>query len=145
MRIPWYLNALCAALIWGIHYPLVDHALRKVSLVAVLLLTALPIVLIAPFFHKTLAADYQALRHMGWGVKGPILALALTSLLGSVLLFLSIHGKNATLASLIEITYPLFVALFAWLLFRHVHFDLTVVVGAMLILAGAGLIILSNP
>ena len=43
---------------------------------------------------------------MGWGVKGPILALALTSLLpGSVLLFLSIHSKNATLASLIEITY----------------------------------------
>jgi len=38
---------------------------------------------------------------MDMGAGAQILARALTSLAGSVLLFLSISGKNATLASLI--------------------------------------------
>ena len=49
MQLPWYVTALAAALIWGIHYPLIDNALKKVSLYSVLLLTALPVVLLAPF------------------------------------------------------------------------------------------------
>ena len=34
--VPWYLAALAAALVWGIHYPLVDQALKKLSLPGVL-------------------------------------------------------------------------------------------------------------
>jgi hypothetical protein len=33
MRIPWYFAALGAALVWGMHYPLLGHALKKLSLV----------------------------------------------------------------------------------------------------------------
>ncbi len=110
MKIPWYVTAIGAALVWGVHYPLVDHALKKLSLVSVLLLTALPIVVLALFFHRTLAADYAVWTTLDTGPRIRVLALALTSLLGSVLLFLSIAGKNATLASLIEISYPVFVA-----------------------------------
>jgi hypothetical protein len=84
-----------------VHYPLVDHALKKLSLVSVLLLTALPIVALALFFHRTLTADYVVWTTLDTGPRIRVLALALTSLLGSVLLFLSIAGKNATLASLI--------------------------------------------
>jgi hypothetical protein len=67
----------------------------------VLLLTALPIFVLALFFHRTLAADYAVWTTLDTGPKVRVLALVLTSLLGSVLLFLSIAGKNATLASLI--------------------------------------------
>jgi len=35
---------------WGVHYPLMDHALKKVSPVSVLLLTAAPIVLVGRCF-----------------------------------------------------------------------------------------------
>ena len=101
MKIPWYVTAIGAALVWGVHYPLVDHALKKLSLVSVLLLTALPIFVLALFFHRTFAADYAVWTTLDTGPKVRVLALALTSLLGSVLLFLSIAGKNATLASLI--------------------------------------------
>jgi drug/metabolite transporter (DMT)-like permease len=101
MQIPWYVTAIGAALVWGVHYPLVDHALKKLSLVSVLLLTALPIVALALFFHRTLTADYVVWTTLDTGPRIRVLALALTSLLGSVLLFLSIAGKNATLASLI--------------------------------------------
>lgn len=145
MQFPWYVTAIGAALVWGVHYPLVDHALKKLSLVSVLLLTALPIVVLALFFHRTLAADYAAWTTLDTGPRIRVLALALTSLLGSVLLFLSIAGKNATLASLIEISYPVFVALFAWLLFRELHINTSVIIGGLLVFAGVAMIIWNNP
>jgi len=145
VHIPWYLTAIGAALIWGIHYPLIDSALRKLSLVSVLLLTAVPILVLVPFFHRSLGADLRLLIGMSWPERAPLLAIAATSLLASVLLFLSIHSKNATLASLIEITYPVFVALFAFLLFRQVHVNASVLVGSALVFAGVSIIVLNNP
>ena len=62
-----------------------------------------------------------------------------------MLLFQAISDKNATLASLIEISYPVFVALFAWLLFRQVHLNASVLVGALLVFAGVAVIVLNNP
>jgi drug/metabolite transporter (DMT)-like permease len=55
-----------------------------------------------------------------------------------------ITGKNATLASLIEMTYPLFVVLFTYLFYRQMYITPSVFVGGMLILVGAGLIIYNN-
>jgi len=144
MQLPWYVTALGAAVVWGIHYPLVDHALKRLSLTSVLLLTALPI-LVLPLLTRGVSADLVVLRAMSWNERLPILAVALTSLLGSVLLYLSISGKNATLASLIEISYPVFVVLFAYLLFRQMHVNTSVLVGAGLVFAGVAVIILGNP
>ena len=145
MQFPWYVTAIGAAIVWGIHYPLVDHALKRISLISVLLLTAIPVVLAAVFFHRIIAADIAVWRTMGVMDRGMVLALALTSLAGSVLLFLSITGKNATLASLIEISYPVFVVLFAWLLFRENHVNESVILGGALVFAGVGMIVWNNP
>ncbi len=145
MQFPWYITAVGAAVVWGIHYPLVDHALKRISVVSVLLLTALPVILVAPFFYRTIAADFTIWKTMDTGARSMVLALALTSLLGSVLLFLSIAGKNATLASLIEITYPVFVTLFAFVLFRETHLTPSVIAGGLLVFAGVGLISWNNP
>ncbi len=145
MSLPWYVAALGAAVVWGIHYPLVDFALKRLSLMMVLVLTALPLLLIAPFYSRTLAADLAAFRALPWDERLPILAIAFTSLAGAVLLFLSISSKNATLAALIEISYPVFVALFAWLLFREVHITPATAIGAALVFAGVVLIIWHNP
>ena len=71
-------------------------------------------------------------------------AIAVTSLAGTVLLYLAVRGRNATLASLIEISYPAFVALFAWLLFREWQINAGVLAGAALVLAGTTLIILNS-
>lgn len=145
VKLPWYVAALGAALVWGIHYPLLDHALKRLSLFGVLFLTVLPILLLVPWYHAGLAADVGALARMSWAERLPILLFPLTGLAGAVLLFLAIGGKNATLASLIEISYPVFVALFAWLLFRQVHLNASVLIGAALVFAGVTLIILNNP
>ncbi len=144
MNIPWYLTALGAALIWGIHYPLVDYALKHVSIYSVLLLTMLPILLLMPVFLSDVARDLNSVLLLPGSAQGMIAAIGLTSLLGAVLLYLSIAGKNATLASLIEITYPVFVAFFSYALFRHVHLNASVIIGGLLVISGAGLIIYNN-
>ena len=144
MHIPWYISALGAAVIWGIHYPLIDYALKKISLFSVLLLSVIPALLIAPFFYGTLLSDYQTFKTLETTDKLAIIAIGFTSLLASILLFISISSKNATLASLIEITYPVFVALFAFILFKHIHFNTSVVLGGILVITGAGIIILHN-
>ena len=144
MHIPWYITALGAALVWGIHYPLIDHALKKISLFGVLLLTIIPILLIAPFFSEALANDYKTFETLGTTDKLSVAAIGLTSLLASALLFMSIESKNATLASLIEITYPVFVALFSFILFKHSHINPSVILGGILVITGAGIIIMYN-
>ncbi|HXL25188.1 MAG TPA: EamA family transporter, partial [Chthoniobacterales bacterium] len=57
---------------------------------------------------------------------------------------LAIHQKNATLASLLEISYPLFIILFTALFFREIHLDLVGMIGAMLILLGCVLVVFSR-
>lgn len=145
MKLPWYVTALGAAVVWGVHYPLLDHALKRLSLFTVLFLTILPVLLAAPFFYATLASDLATVPKMAWGTRVAILLIPFTSLVGAVLLFLAISDKNATLASLIEISYPVFVALFAWLLFRQIHLNVSVLLGALLVFAGVAVIILNNP
>lgn len=145
MKLPWYLAALGAALVWGVHYPLVDFALKRISLISVLLISSVPIVAAALFFYRDIVADYQALQRMASGERALILAIGVTSLIASAFVFLAIRGKNATLASLIEISYPVFVALFAYVLFRQADLSVPVVIGALLAFTGIGIIIWSNP
>ncbi len=145
MNLPWYLTALGAALVWGIHYPLVDFALKRVSVFGVLLLSVLPVLLLMPVFLRDLARDVDTVLALPGSEQAMIAAIGLTSLLGAVLLYVSIAGKNATLASLIEITYPVFVAFFAYVIFRHIHLNASVIIGGLLVMAGAGLIIYNNP
>jgi drug/metabolite transporter (DMT)-like permease len=141
---PWYLSALGAAIVWGVHYPLVDNALKRVSTITVLLLTAIPIFALALAAHRTIGEDFATLRALRWRELLPIFALALTSLAGSILLYVAISARNATLASVIEISYPLFVAIFAWVMFRQAHWNLPVVAGGLLVFAGVALIIINN-
>ena len=144
MRIAWYQAALGAAVVWGIHYPLIAHALKRVSLVSVLLLTAIGVLLLVPFFLRDLRADYATLLALSWPERLPLLALALTSLAGSALLFVSIGEANATLASLIEISYPVFVAVFSYLLFGRRELNASMVAGAALVFIGLAVIIANN-
>ena len=144
MHLPWYVSAFAAAVIWGLHYPLLDHALKRISLPSVLLLSALPIMLIALIYRRQIALDAVIIRTLPLSEQWSILGIALTGSAASVLLLMSISAKNATLASLIEISYPLFVALFAYVLFRESALNGAVMLGAALIFSGVAVIIFSS-
>ncbi|MDB4575985.1 DMT family transporter [bacterium] len=144
MSIPWYLAAIGAAIIWGIHYPLIDFAMKRLSVYSVLLISVLPVLFLMPVFLRDLARDVDVFRLLPTNEQWLVAAIGLTSTLGAVLLYLSVNSKNATLASLIEITYPVFVVLFAYLFFRQVHVNTSVILGGLMILVGAGLVIYNN-
>jgi drug/metabolite transporter (DMT)-like permease len=144
MHIPWYVPAIAAAVVWGLHYPLIEHALKRVSLTSVVLLTAAPMALVALAFPSRLANDWRTFTALSGAERGLIVAIALTSLLGTVLLYLAVRGRNATLASLIEISYPAFVAVFAWALFRDWQLNAGVLLGAALVFAGTAIIIFAS-
>jgi drug/metabolite transporter (DMT)-like permease len=57
---------------------------------------------------------------------------------------LAINQKNATLASLLEISYPLFIILFTAIFLHQMHLDLFGLVGALLILLGCILVVFSR-
>jgi len=144
MQIPWYIAALGAALIWGVHYPLVGFALQRISLFGVLLISIIPVLLLVPLFAGQLYTDVQNIRSLPATEQWMISVIGFTSLAGAAFVFLAISSKNATLASLIEITYPVFVAFFAYVMFRQIHLNASVIVGGLLVIAGAGLIIYNN-
>ena len=144
MYIPWYIAALAAAITWGIYYPLVDMALKRISLYSVILLSMIPVLLIMPLFLKTLSADVETVKSLPASEQWIIASLGLIGLFGEVMVYLAISGKNATLASLIEMSYPLFVVLFAYLFYRQMHVTPSVLIGGLMILTGSGLIIYNN-
>ena len=144
MHIPWYLAALAAAVTWGIYYPLVDMALKRISLFSVMLLSLLPVLLMMPLFLKTVSDDVATVKMLPASEQLIIASLGLIGLFGEVMVYIAISGKNATLASLIEMSYPLFVVVFAYLFYRQMHVTPSVLIGGLMILMGSGLIVYNN-
>ncbi len=144
MQIPWYVAALGAAITWGVYYPLVDMALKKVSIYSVILLSMIPVLLLLPAFIGVISKDFEIVRRLPVNEQWVFLLLGLIGLVGEVLVYVAITGKNATLASLIEMTYPVFVVIFAYLFYRETHLTPSVFVGGLLILSGAAIIIYNN-
>jgi len=73
-----------------------------------------------------------------------LIVAVITAMVAALLIFMSIQAKNATVASLIEVTYPFFTAFFAWILFRQNTLNLATLVGGLLILAGVVIIARGN-
>ena len=144
MHIPWYVAALGAAITWGIYYPLVDMALKRISLYSVILLSMVPILLALPWFLKTVSEDIETVKVLPPSEQWAIVLLGLVGLFGEVMVYMAISGKNATLASLIEMTYPVFVVFFAFVFYRQVHITPSVFAGGLMILIGAAVIIYNN-
>jgi drug/metabolite transporter (DMT)-like permease len=143
----WFVYALSAAIIWGISYAASGRAIERgvsplvfftlyASVGAVMGLCALA----ATGKLETFPNEIRAV-----GKDWTWLAVAVvTSGVGALLIYMAIGEKNATLASLIEISYPLFVAFFAWLFFRETQFNGATIVGAVLIMSGVGVVFLGN-
>jgi drug/metabolite transporter (DMT)-like permease len=138
----WIFYALSAAVAWGIAYALIEklfqNGISPYTLLAFDVIVGASIY-VPLAYHNHLKTDLFLLR------KNPsnlwlLSAIAIITGLSNIFICLSIQGKNATMASIIELTYPIFTALFSWLLFKQMHFNGYVITGALLIIAGASFI-----
>ena len=147
MRAMWLIYALGAAILWGINYSVSGRVLeRGVSPFTLFLLDlvfgllAIGAIILGTGRAKNVLSEVRSL-----GPDWPLLLVVMSCVTAAGLLsFMAIGDKNATLASLIEISYPFFVAFFAWLFFREVQWNWPTLLGGMMTLGGVAVVYLGN-
>jgi len=143
----WLLFGLSASVIWGLAYA-IDEQLMKAGISPgfLMLCHAIVVLPLYTFVAFKLGNPAQELKLILSDAKLILLAIvAGVSLLGGNLLVLyGIADKNATLVTMIEMSYPFFVALFAWLLFKEVQITWWTALGGLFVFAGAVIIYLKG-
>lgn len=143
----WLVYAMLAALLWGVSYAAAGRVLGKglSSVSFYICYLTLGVLMVGTFFLASGRAMKlgQELRAIGPDWVWLLLAVA-TAPLAGLLIFTAIGEKNAPVAALIEISYPLSAAFFAWLFFRESHLNAQTAIGAVLIYAGIIVVALGN-
>jgi drug/metabolite transporter (DMT)-like permease len=143
----WLFYALGAAVIWGINYAVSGRLLEKGMSPQTLFLIDLVFGTAAVAGLITFSGRWPATIHEVRGVGANwiwLLVAIVAATVAGLLIFLSIQAKNATVASLIEVTYPLFTAFFVWALFRQTTLSSATIVGGLLIFAGVLIVAQGN-
>ncbi|MBI1216135.1 MAG: EamA family transporter [Alphaproteobacteria bacterium] len=142
----WMVYALMAAVLWGASYVLYEQLLRTMSSASAMLFSASGATLVyylISYSRKTVGHDWKLVTAGGretMMIGGVILINALANLL----LLMSMKEKNATVSGLVEISYPLFTALFAWMFLKENQMSPGTALGAVLILSGVACIYYFN-
>jgi drug/metabolite transporter (DMT)-like permease len=138
----WLIYATLASAFWGLSYTLNEQMYKYASIYTTIAINTFFIALmfgVAAWYKGLLASDLSSITASSRTI---ILFASGTAIFALAELFiaLSIFSKNATLAGLIEITYPLFIALFAYLLFRENELNMGTALGGILIFTGVAIV-----
>lgn len=143
----WILYAVAASVCWGISYaasgPLLKQGLNPLVFFFGYSLFGFLGALIAILSTGRLSSAL-AVASLPRGDLGLFLFSIGGSALGAYLTYAAMSAKNPTLVSLIEISYPLFVILFAWVFFREMQLNMVTMLGGILVLAGVVVITLGE-
>ena len=142
----WVIFAVSASVLWGLSYVFFEQVYKKISVTSSLVLVcfvALIIFTIASYATgklkpdlMTVAGSKKLLRLLLGGIA--------TATLADLFIGLSIQTKNATLSGLIEISYPLFIAIFAYVLYQENELNAGSILGGSLVFIGIFLIYYFN-
>ena len=139
----WFFLALGAAICWGLGYTFAERLFKEGvhHYVFLSLLVAAQLIAYPLFFYFSGGEAKSQIEIL----KNPfVIALMLGSMaafiFGNAFVFSSIHLKNASLSSIIEIAYPFLVVLFSWLFFRDVQVNLYTILGGVLVFSGVALV-----
>jgi len=145
MPAPGYVLAVLASVLWGLTYCLDERALAGVSPQRLYFLHSLcGCVVVGSLLLLQGHAPADLVRIDVPGVsRGIVLASMIVGTAAALAIFGSIQSLGATRAALLEISYPLFVAVFAVLLFRE-RLDPGVLAGGGFIALGSAIIVLTS-
>lgn len=135
--ISWVFLALGAAIVWGTGYALTERAVKELPLFVFLaIFYGLSVV-----FYIAMSGAFTPWRQALASIEPKnlwpeILVGVVCFALGNILIFMAIQRSNATVANMIEISYPIFTALAAWLIFKNMQLTVPVVAGGLLIFSG---------
>lgn len=134
----WIVYALGASMLWGLTYILGEQIYKKISISTSLAITCAGTViamLVLAVSRGVLKKDVAAIVASPT-LRNLVIAETVVFVLAEICIALSISTKNATLAGLVEISYPVFIAVFAYLLFNEKSIDMATFAGAFLIFSG---------
>jgi drug/metabolite transporter (DMT)-like permease len=141
----WWTYALLSAACWGLQYVLMEALFRKIDFASAFSFLSLANgILIAAVLWLFFPRQNWLKLGESWSVIGLLVTCLFVGTGAYVFNALAINQKNATLASLLELSYPLFVTLFTALFFRQVHLNPISAAGAALIFFGCILIVFSR-
>lgn len=139
----WFYLALGTSVLWGLSYVLAEIVLNKGVSPAYFMLFAnaisLPIYFIFANMTKTLKGSHDIAfndTHAFWY----LFISALCFVVANLMIFMSVNLKNASYASIVEITYPIFTILFTWLILKDFHLNTASIIGTIFIMGGVALI-----
>lgn len=142
----WIIYALAASVFWGLTYVINEQVYKKISVVTSLAITATAtglIMLLVAHATVLLKRDF-AIIVGSRNLLFLIIAETVVLLIAELFIGLSITSKSATLAGLIEISYPIFIALFAYLLYRENQLNFPTAIGGAFIFIGVFVIYYFN-
>ncbi|HYD93538.1 MAG TPA: EamA family transporter [Candidatus Paceibacterota bacterium] len=142
----WIVFAILASVFWGLTYVVNEQVYKHISIyssLAITLVIAGIVTGIYAYFTGTLPKDLVTMTSSARVFTLVAVGTALL-ILAEIFIALSIVGKNATIAGLVEISYPLFIAVFAYLLFRESQLTAGAALGGALIFLGITVIYIFN-
>ena len=140
-----YVLAVLASVLWGLTYCLDERVLASLSVFKLYFLHCLCGVLVSAAIMLAQGdSPGSLLRFDTKAASLPLVGLTLVTATAAALSILgSIQLLGAGKSAVLEISYPLFVALFSVLLFQG-HLSLPVVLGGGFIFVGAAIIVLAG-
>lgn len=134
----WIFYAIVAAMLWGMTYVLNEQIYKHISISTLMFISSAIstiIYLIVSITQKSIRSDMQTILDER-PVQGLIIVSIVVIVLAEFAIALSITNKNAAIAGLVEISYPVFIALFGYVLFREYAVGVGTIAGALLIFSG---------
>ena len=138
----WFFFALASAVLFGLHYVFLERILQRIPISVVYVWGCIvPGIATAAYFWltsrpigpATIVQDRTTV-FLFLGAQATLIAAGLC-----VLSAVS-KSQNAALASLIQISYPLFIVAFSWLIYQEAKINALSIMGAVLIAAGVVLV-----
>ncbi len=142
----WILLALLASVLWGLTYVIQEALFSHITVTTYLTIVSFftfIILGIIGLMQNTLISNIKTIfasREVStWTLLAIVIYISAELCIG-----FSIESKNATLAGLIEVSYPLFIALFALLIFKQNHLSVSTIIGGTIIMSGVAIISFAN-
>jgi drug/metabolite transporter (DMT)-like permease len=133
----WIVYAVGASMFWGLSYVFSAETYKHISVFTAVAISSFvtgTVALVAAFWMGTLGVDIKTLTAYS-PASMYFLGAIVAGLLGEFLIAFAIAGKNATLAGMIEVSYPIFIALFSYIFFKEV-ISFQTYMGGLLIFLG---------
>ena len=141
----WFWYALSASILWGVSYVMNQYIRKHISLIQILFCESMFIVVIfLPYLMYSGQLKDMAVKLQNWKLLGILLLGSIIYVCAVTCIFKSITASNASLAAVVEASYPIFTMLFAYLILGEIQFSLMTLVGTGFIIAGL-IIININP